>query len=188
MGTHSVTDRARIGDYRIFASVPGMVEKFAEWQFIAPTGTEDPTINQLLFGDLVYFVANDKIRKIQLGGGFVLPEKAIIGVVTLIKDINHNVFHSLNVEDPTQFTSGNGTPFGRLFEAQGGAGTIGVYTGQDRGCPINAKNVYLHSVEQQPNTRVPFDFATHGVAGGVLAGRVNLVNSSEKFPQFVFEG
>jgi hypothetical protein len=178
MATYNAVERYTIEDSNLFASYPTKGFESVEFDFVVPSGNEDATINQLIIHDLLYESAPGKFRKLQVGG--TLAEGARIGIVANIRDIEHNQYNSSN---GASFTSGSVT-YGRVFTQD--EGVITIYTATYDDFPIFAKKAYLHNVTAGTDTRVPFDFATHGTGAGVLAGRVAQLNSSVDNPTFKF--
>lgn len=179
MGTQNITDRSQISTSVLFANYPTRGFFTFEFDFAAAAGDQDATINQLIVHDLVYVSSPGKIKKITVQTA--VPEGAIVGVVDYITDINNNAY---NAKDGANFQT-NGENNGRLFTASGGL--IRVYTGTHDDYPIFAKEAYLHNVVAAgTDTRVPFDFATHGTGSGSLAGRVRQISNDTTSPTFRF--
>lgn len=123
-----------------------------EFDYAAPAGDEDATINTLTEGDLVYVTGN-KVKKLKTTTLNAAALATVVGVCIGIKDDNGNV------KDTLAFTADGGEVLVAIGKA-----TMGWF----------GDKVYIHNddvTSPAPNTRDAFAYATH-VTGSVLEGIV----------------
>lgn len=177
MVTTNVADKTSVPNLQFFAkgrNPHSLVHPVYEANFVTITGNQDATINRYILGDIIKIVSN-KIQKAESTD--IFTSSVVIGFIEELTDINGNTYNY--VGDKT-LVAPNGVLVTSTFTVK-----AKIYTGNSIEYPIFSKELYLHNTSAGVDTRVPFNWATHG-ATGVLAGRVRKVNDDAINPTITF--